>query len=357
MAVHDGREVLDVNLAASAQGVRVGMTVREAQSFAPVLESHVYREELCSLKRDEWLDVATLYSNQVLYIAPHQAFLDLSGHPHPEEVARLFQDHLERRFAYTFVSALSPTHWVSQVLARHPMRAVDLVGLALANESVMKLTPIDRAIRERLVFLGYKRIRDLQSLSVSTLIGQFGAEGHRILAAANGGLHEQVRANYPASSICHSLELTGGCSDFEQITSALGELSRGLFAELCSQAKVAKDIHLMISLEDETRETSATFAKPFRGSLGLQNALLKLLLDLEIREPIYRLRVTLPSLCQANVRQRTMTGVAADPGFVDDSLEAVRHKFGSYSVHRGCEHEEPRRVRVLRAWAAATGWR
>jgi DNA polymerase IV len=355
--VHEGKVVVDMNEAATRVGVRRGMLLREAKSFAPDAQCVPYLPEMCDAKRNEWLDIASLYTDEIQYVAPNEAFIELGKHPRPLEIAQLLLDHLERRFAYSYTAGLCPTHWVARSLVRFPLRDMPIAGLALSKESVQILTPLEPSVRERLIFLGYKRVRDVQNLPVETLSAQFGRDAYKILSAANGGLHEPVTTNYPAKRITETLTFVGGVADMESLKDALGSLSRALFAELSSQGFTAKDIYLRVALEDAIREVSAEFAKPFRGSHGLHTALTKLFLSLDLTEPVYYITVTLPGLSPANPRQRTLTGVpAGDTGYAEDSLESVRHKFGSYSVHQGKDHEEPRRVHVLRAWSRATGW-
>jgi hypothetical protein len=200
-------------------------------------------------------------------------------------------------------------------------------------------------------------VRDVQNLSIETLQSQFKTEALRIQSAVNGGLHEPIITNYPAKSIRKSLRFTGGIQDLELLKSALGDLSKALFVSLSTQSLSAKNLHLAVNFEDTSADKKASFAKPFRGVLGLQCALIKCLLNIETVEPIYRLTVTLPGLTMAKPRQRSLVGVPiSDTAFAEDALETVRHKFGNYSVHQGGEHSEPRRVHVLRAWNKAIGW-
>lgn len=351
------KRIIDVNLAAEALGVRIGMSDREGKTIVPELKSFEYVDKKCIELRNEWLDIATQYSDQIETIAPHAAYLDLARHPQPKEVARLFLDNLERKFAYPWRAGLSPTKWVAKALSGSPLREMALPGLSLARESTEILAPLAPETRQRLIFLGYKRVQDVQSIKLSTLNSQFGTEAHRINAVAHGGGHEPVIPNYPELEVTEKLRLDGGCLDRLGLQNALGDLSKRLFAQLVTKSLQAKDIELSLGLEDTKKLTQKSYAKPFRGAFGLQLALIQLLDELAPNEPIYSLIVRLPKLTRVPPKQRSLSGIpSGDASFTEDALESVRHKFGGYSVHLGKEHREPRRVHVLRAWSKATGW-
>ena len=180
----------------------------------------------------------------------------------------------------------------------------------------------------------------------------------RIQLAANGGLHEPVSPNYPERSLTRSRSLPGGTTDLEQLKAVIANLAKGLYIQLSAKSLSAKNVNLTIALEDSSREVKSTYAKPFRGTLGLQVALLRSLEDLAIEEPIYKITVTLPELVSAKSKQTALAGLpVGETHHTEDALESVRHKFGAYSVHLARDHSEPRRIHVLRAWSNSTGWR
>jgi len=351
-----GRFVIDCNAAARALGAREGMSTREAKSLVPGLKAYEYDADKCESLRNEWLDIARLYTDDIEATAPNAAFLDLSKHPDPEDVARLFIDHMERRLPYTYIAGLSPTKWVAQALAGNPMRVMPLPGLALVREPVRVLAPIDPKSRERLDFLGYRRVGDVQTLPLPTLRAQFGGEAMRIHLAANGALHEPVFPNYPLPSAMVQRSLIGGCADREQLDFTLAELCREVMADINTRNLDAKRARLIIGLEDDQIEFGTTYAKPIRTANALRISLMRVIED-KVRQPVYRFTLVLPDLVTAKPRQRTITGMSySDNGHAEDALEPLRNKFGNYAIHLGSEHHVPRRVEVLRTWAKATGW-
>lgn len=346
--------VIDLNSAGKARGARIGMTKHEALSFAPDLKLVPANTDLCGAAMRDWLEIARLYTDEIESTGFASAYLSLEKHPDPADVAKCFLDHLERKFAYPYTAGLSPTKWVARALAGYPLVEAPLPGLSLSLKSISILSPLDKSIKERLKLLGYKRVRDVQSLSTEVLKTHFGSFAHRIAAVANGSGGEPVWTNYPPSSVSAEISFTDGCFDSEMVANALSELARKLQAQLSATAQVAKGCELMVTFDEEQSLKSMKQAKPFRGVLGLNLAFKKCFEAMHITKPIQRISVTLPELEKASPRQRMLVG--HDTAFTEDALEAVRHKFGCYSVHLGSEHKEPRRILVLREWARQSGW-
>ncbi len=354
--VSSGRMVLDFNASAAALGAREGMSTREAKSLISDLNVYEFDAEKCEERRNEWLDIARHYTDEIEAVSPHAAFFDLSKHYDQEDVARLFLDHIERRFSYSYIAGLSPTKWVAQSLANFPLRVMPLPGLALFRESVQVLSPIDPKFRERLDFLGYRRVGDVQTLPLATLKSQFDGEAMRILLAANGALCDPIYSNYPMPSAHTVRSLVGGCADLQQLDFVLSEMCRELMVELNTRSLDAKEARLIVGLEDDQIEFATTYARPIRAATALRVSLSRIIQE-KIRQPVYRFCIVLPNLVGAKPRQRTIKGMAySDTGHVEDALEPLRNKLGNYAIHLASEHQEPRRVEVLRAWSKATGW-
>ncbi len=354
--VSSGRAVLDFNVSAAALGAREGMSTREAKSLISGLGVYEFDAEKCEARRNEWLNIARQYTDEIEAVSPHAAFFDLSKHYDQEDVARLFLDHIERRFAYSYIAGLSPTKWVAQSLANFPLRVMPLPGLALFRESVQVLSPIDPMFRERLDFLGYRRVGDVQTLPLATLKSQFEGEAMRILLAANGALCNPIYSNYPMPSAHVVRSLAGGCADLQQLDFVLSEMCRELMVELNTRSLDAKEARLIVGLEDDQIEFTTTYARPIRAATALRISLSRIIQE-KIRQPVYRFCIVLPNLVRAKPRQRTIKGMEySDTGHVEDALEPLRNKLGNYAIHLASEHQEPRRVEVLRAWSKATGW-
>lgn len=355
--VSEKHKVRDLSHAARAAGLRAGMSTREARTLVPDLITYDAAPDLYEAPRKAWLDLARAFTDAIEATAPDQAFLDLSRHPDPEDVARALLDEIERKLGYETVAGLSPTKWVAQTLAGPRLRVMPLPGLALMKEPVSILTPLEPKTRERLGFLGYKKVKDVQGLSLNILRQQFGGEAMRIHLAANGALSEPVFTNYPLPSVVGSRSLAGGCADLEMLRFAITRLCATLVAELGTLQLEANQMRLILSFEETEKDLKTTFAKPMRSASSLVTSLIRTIEGLGLEEPIYRITVHLLDLSPARLRQRTLTGMHyTDNGQAEDALEPLRQKFGSYSIHLGKEHVVPRREELLRTWARATGW-
>lgn len=88
LIVHHQGSVLDMNDAASARGIRLGMAEREAKTILRgegkmiALKPEDFRAEASA-----WLDLCAEASDTVEPGLPHEAWVDLSGHPRPSETA------------------------------------------------------------------------------------------------------------------------------------------------------------------------------------------------------------------------------------------------------------------------------
>ncbi|MBL8088349.1 MAG: hypothetical protein JNM85_09825 [Chthonomonas sp.] len=353
-----GRQLFDLNLAAQKSGLRVGMSVREARSLAPGLCVHEYDLKLYEPHRRRWLEIARDYADMIESTSPQHAYLDLSGHPDSESIAHQCVDQIERKVGCEVTSGLSPTKWVAGALAATRLRVMHLPGLALVGEKVQVLAPVEPRSRELLEFLGYRRVGQVQQLSLATLRSQFGSEAMRIHLAANGALHEPIIPNYPFPSLASSRTLWGGCSDSEQLSARLIDLCKELVAQLSTQVMAAKSMSMRVSFEDRDIELQQTYSKPIRTANALRISVMRAIEELGPTEPIYKLTLILPDLVPAESRQKAIQGIAySDKGCVEDVIEPLRNQFGVASIHLASEHRVPRRVEVLRLWSRVTGWK
>jgi hypothetical protein len=86
---------------------------------------------------------------------------------------------------------------------------------------------------------------------------------------------------------------------------------------------------------------------------------MRLLLQEVIETPIVGLRAVLTDLEKTRHRQQELEGLThrhQRPN-VNSAIGYVKTVFGDQSVKLGSEIELPRRIRVLKEWQNATGWR
>jgi len=369
LAIHRDKLVIDVNVAAVAHGLRLGMGVDEAKVLLQgqgliAWEEEPYRESQC-----RWLDVLCAFASIVEPDRQDSAWADLSGHPDPFEIARLFTNRLSELGEGEARIGVAGVKWLAKLAAERfgglapPAWELAMRGLceepeaALAELPIGLLSPVSEVYRERLKFLGYRTIGDVAAIGYRTLRGPFGEEAARIRSAARGGGVEPVRAVYPRDALVAAMRFEGGLEDAEAIGRAVGRLARRLTAGLEARDVYGARVIVRIETESGVRERERTFSRPIR-TLREVAAALRLTLG-EPGEAVHALAVRLPDLKKPPARQSNLylAGRSGEDRAAVQAIEGLRGAFGDGAILLASEKAEPRRVRVLRAWRHATGWK
>ena len=193
-----------------------------------------------------WLNRLCAVSDSVEVVAPHQAFVDLTGHPDPFLTALEICSSLP----FEYRGAVSACRWVAFALAPGSgLLNFPQPFSALAPYGLNRLEVVEMSVRERLAFLGYRTIGEIQGLSLATLKSQFGLYGLTIRQAAMGMLHEPVVGNYPPCALSRRLAFDGLCSDSSVVGLGLDRLSRELASALSERDLEAKGLELFVEGE------------------------------------------------------------------------------------------------------------
>ncbi len=353
VVVHE-KAVVDACPVALAAGIRVGMGTGQARAILHELtcfefSSSLYEEASCC-----WLNRLCSVSNSVEVVAPHQAFVDLTGHPDPYLTALEVCSSLP----FEYRGAVSACRWVAQALApasgllNYPQPFVSLSKCGLD-----KLAPLDLSVCERLAFLGYRTIGEIQLLSLATLKSQFGLYGLTIRQAAMGMLHEPVVGNYPPCSVSRRLAFDGLCSDASVVALGLEKLARELACALSEGDLEAKGLELFVEGESGERSLRRQFGRALNSSLRLRMALLQLWADMAVAEAVVRLRAVAHEVGAATRRQVCLSGLVSDASELpSEAVDRLSRKYGSSVMVVGSSVKIPRRKEVLRVLRATTGW-
>jgi nucleotidyltransferase/DNA polymerase involved in DNA repair len=220
--------------------------------------------------------------------------------------------------------------------------------------------PVSAQTCERLRFLGYATVGRVHALPLDQLVRQFGEEGHAVFQACRGGHVDLVNPTFPERSAAVSFTPEGGVADLESLGACLRVLADRLGEMLVAQDRFGKILEVRLELEDASIEKrKRTFVKPIE---GVRAALfgLRTLLENPPEQPIVRFQARMHELEKARRIQRDLNGLT-DRKERDRSAASaflnLRKVLGDDCVQLGSEREEPRRVKVLRAWRDATGWR
>lgn len=355
--------VLDANLAAQALGVRNQMTVRNATNLAPQAKFVAWKEEDFHERQQAWLDLCVQFSDVIEPDDQHTAYLDLSAHPNPTDIADRVVTTIGHTVGLKIRSGLGTSKWIALLSARHQD-----FGIAqraprefLYRLPVTELIPVEAAHQMRLRFLGYHTIGQVAALDLQTLRGQFGEVAHTIRRAAMGTLNDPVRGCYPLGSFADRIVFAAPVECNETLTKNLGMLAQRIGGRLT--AKGLEGSHLELSIETESQgwhTVSREFAKPIRCPRTTFIAM-QTLWDLNIpQEPVHALGVRISELHPVKGFQPTLIGCPSENSRaiqLQRTMSQLQTTFGEGVVQRASQVQIPRRVRVLKEWQIVLGWR
>lgn len=347
--------VLDANPAARKRGVSVGMEARTARAVAHEIELVPWEAEPFVRAQERWLDLCAEFTGIIEPQDQHSAYLDLSGHPNPTDVAeRLIRALVAQTGLHVRYGAAS-SKWLAKLSTEVGDCAVAIRDpkTFLADLPVSKLTPISPVHRERLSFMGYRAIHQVLEIPYEVLRAHFGPEAMRIVSAAKGEISQPVQALYPPDSLIESLIFEGSVESLETLELAFKDLAQRVGERLSAKALQGQEMELTVELEDgKTKRETRRFSKPISNA---RTALASLRLLFEaIAEPVCSLRVRMTNLQRVKEKQGALLGVGRSHDL--SAFQYVRSVFGDRAVQLASEVSVPRRVRVLREWKNATGW-
>lgn len=366
LAIHKEKAVIDASEKAVAAGVRIGMRLQEAKTILQdrsCLEAWTeapYRD-----RARRWLDVCAVYTSRIEPQCQHEAFLDLSGHSEPFDLAAALGERLGALGFRVGKIGFGQAKWIAEVAAAPPpfdpaeaRRWIGDAAQELSHRRVEDLLPIQPDHRRRLRFLGYRTIGEVAHLPLRVLKQQFGDDAATILDAANGRLAQPFRATYPQTSLAAIAQSPDGAALWEHVLEMIRQVASALHAGLADRDAYAETVELNLEWEDGSRtRCSRTFGKPIATRKDLERAIAVLLP--EMKQPLIELRAHLPALAKIVRKQRTLESTH-EPRERSLSAElafrAIRKVHGDDAIQVAGDQEPPRRVRVLRAWKEANGW-
>ena len=368
VVVHRAGMVVDSSPAARARRVQPGTLLSEAKAILRSDAQYVeLREADYRERRDRWLQECLLYSGRIQHESPASAWVDLGAHPRPWEVAARLLADVWRKTALPVASALAPSRWVAK-LAAQPCDATAMeVGIAdfplvedarsfLSPLPTRCLTPVAPDVRERLEFLGYRKVGDVQRAPLPLLIRQFGKEGVLVTECAHGRYRDAFVRNFPCDSVERTQRFHGCCSDLFVLQAAMDEIAQELCQELRERDALAGATEVVI--ETESGRVLRRVRRLPKPSDSLAVSLRWQLSQVRLTEPVASLRVGVPDVRSVPVLQRSLDSSRADAlRSALCSVRAVRAMYGDAAVQRASEVDLPRREQVMRAWRNATGWR
>lgn len=356
LVVIEGGKVLEASDDARLRGVGPGMPKSQAKALLQGGRFVERERDDFTMAQRAWLDRLIPFSDAIEPADQHEAFIDLSRHPRPEDIASLALAAVAENNPRT-ASGAGCSKWLSRLSVDQKEKgAVHEPKKFLCELPVTLLSPANQKAIDKLLGLGYSTIGQLQEVPLTVLYRQFGAEGQLIHQAANGRFFDPVKALYPEQSMGSYIAFEGGTESSEVLELGFIELAKELGGRLASEERETAEAFLHIEHEKGVNTRNRTFAKAISDERTLLCAL-RLMLSKLPEEPVYGLRVTLPRLKRARRVQTGLFGQRTDEVVrLQKALLRVNTVFGQSTVMLASDFEIPRRVRVLKEMGRVVGW-
>lgn len=361
--VRDG-EVLDANAGARGHGVRTGTTLRDASNLIPNLQVRHWEADDYRGRNEKWLRVCPDFSDVIEPDGQHAAYLDLSQHPSPFDIADRTVAAVGKASGCPIRFGSGPSKWIAKLATETGewSQAVKDPEAFLAPLPVLQLRPASSEARQRMHFLGYRTIGDVAALDPGVLRDQFGVEALIIQQAATGVLGDPVRDVYPPNTTSTRILFPDPIESLEALEMNFHRLAERVGGELNRKGMEGSHLELGREGEEGWRTQSREFARPMRDARTVFVGLQLVSGALPPKAPISGLRIRLKDLRRVRAYQPAFATIARTG--TDDravqlnrTLSQLQTTFGEASVRRASEVPLERRVRVLREWGTALGWR
>lgn len=263
-AVVEGDSLRDADAMARAAGLAPGTSLRIARRLCADLAVISYDPRRYAAPARRWMRLCLRHAPWLEPPAPHEAFLDLTGHPDPETALRelrgeISEDGLRVR------ASLAANKLVARAAAMAPDPLDGPVAVVppgaeaafLAPHPVSLLWPLDPKIRARLERLEYGSNAEVAAASLADLKSQLGKAAPLVHALSRGIYPDPVRPLFPEATIRFARRFEPGLETMDHIAhfaALLGErAAKRLGARCCRVLSVTLEMEGGLRLE--ARET------------------------------------------------------------------------------------------------------
>jgi DNA polymerase-4 len=336
-------KVFAVSGEAAELGVKPGVYPRQARALCP--EAHFLSTDLTRYQRafDDLLEVLKGFSPRVEsggFQPAAVGYLDL-GQPEQAQARqvarRIGQTVLKEaglapsmglaggKFpAYVATASVEP----NQVLLLPPGREADFLA-----PFPVDLLALDEETARRLRLLGIHTLGQLAALPAAALVDQFGWAGRRLHQLARGHDERPLLPHCSEAMEAVARQLDGPVSDWIVLGSVLQAMALELADRLQARGQVARELWLVLHLEDgTTREERIVMRRPSGDPGRLAGVLNELLMRLEVRQAVIELEACLTGLVPARGQQLDL--FVHEGGQEGRLREALKDLLGRYGP--GC---------------------
>jgi len=310
---HERGSVYELSPEAFDQGLRVGMSLRQAEELCPEAIFLPTREERYTAAFEEMLTALERFSPLIEPDGLGGAYLEVSGLHHiygPDE-------HLGRSIALAVKEAtrlpvkvgIARGKFTARIAAIEAAPDGVLViasgrGKRFLRELPVTLLPLDEEMQERLRLLGIRTMGQFASLPASAILAQFGLEGQRAHKLARGRDGSKVIGRRPPGFQELEQRFEDPVEDLGVLQLTAEQLSAQLLRRLHRRGQVCRKIGITLEFETGEREQNhITLSEPSADERRMEVALEQLLSRFDYRGGVTALRISLGGLEQGKGHQ------------------------------------------------------
>jgi nucleotidyltransferase/DNA polymerase involved in DNA repair len=299
-AVLDGETVKDADPPARRAGVCPGVKARTARRLCADLETILYDPRRYAGAARRWMRLGLRHAPWLEPLAPHEAFLDLTGHPDPEAAMRALHEEISGD-GLQVRAALAGNKFLAKAIAMVPDPLGGPVAIVpggaeasfLAPHPVSVLWPLDPKTLARLERLEYASVAEVAAASTVDLKSQVGKAALLIHALARGIYPDPVRPLFPEATIRFHRRFEPGLETMRDIGHSVETLATRSALRL--GARCCRILSVTLELEGGLRLEARETRRLLDGG-ALVAAAMRLAERLAPREPVTGVAVIAASL-------------------------------------------------------------
>ena len=209
------------------------------------------------------------YSPVVETVSIDEAFFDLTGKTHPEEIVAMVKTRVKAKTGLTCSVGLAPNRFLAKVASE--LKKPD--GLVIINQAhvqqildplpVRMIWGVGKVTEQRLSRLGIFLIRDLRHSSLSQLTREFGSMGKILYRLARGEDDTPLNRKSKSSSASREVTFAHDIYSKERMEEVVRDLAQNVGAQLRESGLVGKTVRIKIrypDFETITRQASLVVA-------------------------------------------------------------------------------------------------
>jgi len=346
---YERKAVYDASREASACGVRLGISLREAYILCPQGVFLPLDEEKYA---NIFTTVLTLLATQSPVVevgTPDFAFIDLSyecpGHITELQFVEGVRQTIEKRLQLHACVSVAPNKFVaraaSQVARPGKIIAITEKGVKdFLTDLPVCLLPASSRILERLELLGIYRIGQLASLSLAAVSLEFGNEGKRLWELSNGIDESRLIPWSQVPMLKEQIYFEPGAENINQVLAAGDELLTRLSQQLKERWQCCLRLTISMHFSNDHIAQRVFHFKEATSSRETMLRHLKQYLDsARFTVPLSEMRLTLTDFCPESGRQATISSGFSDQPLkyrerLASAISWLRQKYGKGIVSR-----------------------